>query len=356
MDNIYAEQIKKKRKEIYQERQNFQNQKDNWEKSFLEQKMRLEKIIEIFKEYNQNHEQKVLKLKESQKMNQLIQNYKNKDIKMQIENLKSLYNEKLTKFTDKKKILEEEKEKFEKYKTDVTNNIELKRIETEKNNLELLNLNSEINKRNNDLRNKEIYLKDKYEDYFRIKNFVEKKEKLNTQYERDLKLAAERIKKQMEDINDRENLFEIKKSELLKQSNTMNLIQKRIETEKMDVEQEKVELNLRYQNLNTFSYKIPNLIINKNNLDLNFDNNSLKKTNSNEFDKINYEGFIDETSINMAKYNNKFNANRYIKAVKDRIENGQRIYNDNYKIKENNFDIEQERQYIKKCNRIFQNK
>ena len=136
----------------------------------------------------------------------------------------------------------------------------------------------------------------------------------------------------MEDINDRENLFEIKKSELLKQSNTMNLIQKRIETEKMDVEQEKVELNLRYQNLNTFSYKIPNLIINKNNLDLNFDNNSLKKVNSNEFDKINYEGFIDETSINMAKYNNKFNANRYIKAVKDRIENGQRIYNDNYKI------------------------
>ena len=160
----------------------------------------------------------------------------------------------------------------------------------------------------------------------------------------------------MEDINDRENLFEIKKSELLKQSNAMNLIQKRIETEKMDVEQEKVELNLRYQNLNTFSYKIPNLIINKNNLDLNFDNNSLKKTNSNEFDKINYEGFIDETSINMAKYNNIFNANRYIKAVKDRIENGQRIYNDNYKIKENNFDIVQERQYIKKCNRIFQNK
>ena len=160
----------------------------------------------------------------------------------------------------------------------------------------------------------------------------------------------------MEDINDRENLFEIKKSELLKQSNAMNLIQKRIETEKMDVEQEKVELNLRYQNLNTFSYKIPNLIINKNNLDLNFDNNSLKKANSNEFDKINYEGFIDETSINMAKYNNKFNANRYIKAVKDKIENGQRIYNDNYKIKENNFDIVQERQYIKKCNRIFQNK
>ena len=51
MKDIYSEQIKKKRNEILEERQNFQNQKDSWEKHFSEQKMRLEKIIEILKEY-----------------------------------------------------------------------------------------------------------------------------------------------------------------------------------------------------------------------------------------------------------------------------------------------------------------
>ena len=356
MKDIYSEQIKKKRNEILEERQNFQNQKDSWEKHFSEQKMRLEKIIEILKEYNQNHEQKVLKLQEDEKMNQLIENYKNKDIKMKTENLKSIYNEKLMKLKEKKKILEEEKEKFEKYKADIINNIDIKKVEIEKDNLELINLNSEINKRSNDIRNKEMYLKDKYEDFFRIKNIVETKEKLNAQNERDLKLAVERVKKYMDEIINKENLLEIKKSELLKQSKEMNKTQKNIEEDKMNVEHEKAELNLRYQYLNTISYNIPNIINNENNIQLNYDNNSQKNDNMNEFDQFNYLENIDENKIDMGKYNAKFNANRYINAVKDRLENGKKIYYDNYKIKENKFDIFQERQYIKKCNRDYHNK
>ena len=354
MNDIYFEQIKKKRNEIYQERQNFQIQKECWEKSFSEQKIRLEQAIDFFKKYNQNHEQKVLASKEEEKMNQIKENYKNKDIKMQIDNLKSLYNIKLNKFSEKKKIFEEEKEKFEKYKTDTNNNIDIKKIEIEKNHLELLTINSEINKRNNDIRNKEMYLKDKYEDFLRIKNLVEIKEKLNAQYERDLKLAAERTVKYMNEINAKENLVEKEKAELLKQSNEVKERQKKIEVDKMDIEQEKAELNLRYQYLNTFSYKSPNILLN--NIDKDMQINNLNNTNNNinlnEYDSYNLTGY-NSNNINMGKYNNKFNANRYIDAVKDRIENGKKIYYDNYKMNKNKLDIAEERQYIKKCNGAF---
>ena len=113
---------------------------------------------------------------------------------------------------------------------------------------------------------------------------------------------------------------------------------------------------MRYHYLNTISYNIPNILNNENNIQLNYDNNSQNNVNSNEFDQFNYIENIDENKIDMGKYNAKFNANRYINAVKDRLENGKKIYYDNYKIKENKFDILQERQYIKKCNRDYHNK
>jgi hypothetical protein len=354
--DIYYEQIKKKRNEIYQERQNFQIQKESWEKSFSEHKARLEKTIEFFKKYNQIHEQKMIKSKEEEKMNQIKENYKNKDIKMQIDNLKSIYEIKLTKFTEKKKILEEEKDKFEKYKSDTNNNLDIKKIEIEKNHLDLLKLNSEINKRNNDIRTKEMYLKDKYEDYLRIKNIVETKEKTNAQYESDLKLTAERIVKYMNEIDEKEILVEKQKAELLKQSNEVKERQKKIEEDKMNIEHEKAELNLRYKYLNTFSYKSPNMLINNldNNLLINnFENNNNNNTsNLGDNRQFNYTSNINN-NIDMGKYNNTFNANRYIKAFKDRIENGNRIYNNNYKINENKLDIAKERLYIKKCNDAF---
>ena len=328
MDDIYLEQIKKKKKELYKDRQNFQIQKECWEKSFSEQKMRLEQAINFFKEYNQIKEKKMMQLKEEEKKSQIKENYKNKDIKLQIDNLKSLYNIKLKKFTEAKKTFEEEKEKFEQFRADSNNNLDVKKIEIEKKNLELLQLNSEINQRKNEIKTKEMYLKDKYEDYQRIKNIVESKEKSNIQYERDLKLAAERIVKYTKEIIYKENYIEKEKAELLKKSN---------------------DVNLRYKYLNTFTYKSPNLMFNNNgiNIKTNYDfknNHNLNEENIEDV-QLNYIKNID-----MGQYNIKFNANRYINAVKDRIENGKRIYYDKYKVNENKLDIAKERQYIEKCN------
>ena len=125
----------------------------------------------------------------------------------------------------------------------------------------------------------------------------------------------------------------------------------------MDLEHEKTELNLRYQNLNSFSYQSPNMFMN-NNEQINIGNNNdaydTYLNNENNFEKYNYDKkFIEEGNYS------KFNANRYIKAVKDRIENGKRIRFDNYKINGNRkkFDIANERLYINKCkNELNKNK
>ena len=95
-------QFKKKREEILKERQNFQREKELWDKLFFEQKTRLEQEIDFFKQYNQNQENRNIKSNEEQRISQLQRNYKNKDIKSQIDSLKNLYELKLKTLTDKK--------------------------------------------------------------------------------------------------------------------------------------------------------------------------------------------------------------------------------------------------------------
>jgi len=55
--------------------------------------------------------------------------------------------------------------------------LDKQRIEKEKIQLEIIKQNSDISKRYNELKYKEFYLKNKYEYYERIKNFVYNKEK-----------------------------------------------------------------------------------------------------------------------------------------------------------------------------------
>ena len=224
-------------------------------------------------------------------------------------------------------------------------------MEIEQKNLEIINQNSEINKRYNDLKVKEMYLKDKYEDYQRIKNIVEIQEKKNIQYEKDLNLAGERIIKYADEITEKENYIIKEKNELFIKNNEMKDRQKTIEEEKNNIEQQKAELNLRYQYLNTFSYKSPIIRLNDfnmNNNNFNFNHNINKNDNYKEMD-FDYTNNNFKEIINGGNYR-PFNANRYISTLKDRIENGKKIYYDKYPIKENKLDIAEERLYLKKSN------
>ena len=354
----YNDKIKQKKEELIKERQSFEKEKETWEALFIEEKNRLEKEIELLQKYKKNQIEKKIKINEEQKLSNLKDEYDCKDIKSEIENLKSIYNLKLSKITNEKKILEEEKEKFEKYKSDRNANLEIKKMEIEQNKLNLLKQNSEINKRYNDLRNKEAYLNDKYEDYQRIKNFVEMKENQNYQYEKDLKLAANRIQDNIKELNMKENLIEQQKTDLLKKSNFLKEQQKQLENDKLDIEQEKTELNLRYQYFDSFSYKTPNInYYQKSNIN---DNNDKINPNIYNTYEINEQGYNNYNYMNdnVNSYSNnyeKFNAEKYLNGVKNRIENGKKIYYINYKPSDDKLDIAKEREYIRKS-KIFLDK
>ena len=91
------------------------------------------------------------------------------------------------------------------------------------------------------------------------------------------------------------------------------------------------------------------------------DNNSLKdddKMNlniNNEY--IGYDiygqgyntyNFINDDMHNYGNNYEKFNADKYINAVKNRIENGKKLYYQDYKPNDDKFDISKEREYIRK--------
>ena len=351
MDN---DSIKKKKEEIIKERQNFEKEKESWEAYFNEEKERVEKEIALLQKFKEMQINKNLKENEEHKLYELKDEYDSKDIKTETENIKSLYNIKLSQFENKKKILEEEKEKFEKYKNDMNNNLEVKKMEIEQKKFELLKKNAEISSRMNDLKNKENYLNDKYEDYQRIKAFVESKEKHNHQYEKDLKLAAARIQDYITEINEKEKKIKEKETDLLRIIHLEKEQQKKIENDINDIQQNKTELNLRYQFLNTFSYKNPNMNNysdknkTKNNITIPLvnDNNNNFVNNNIDFNKNN----------NYTNYNNyeKFNADKYLSSFKDRMEMRKRLYNQDYsRPNGGQFYIAKEREYITKNNRIL---
>lgn len=362
--NVYTEKIKQKKEEIMKQRQNLELEKESWNKLFIEEKTRLEREIELLQKFKKNQLEKQIKSNEEEKIAQIKDEYDSKDIKSEIENLKSLYNTKLSQIENQKKLLEEEKLKFEKYKSDMNNNLEIKKKDIEQKKFELLQQNSEINKRYNDMRIKEAYLNDKYEDYIRIKNVVEMKEKQNFQYEKDIKLAGERIQEGIKELNLKENLLEKQKIDVLTKFNILKEQQKKIESEKMDNEQKKAELNLRYQYLNNFTYKSPNLAYYEQNKNSNFtipllhnnENNNLKNDiNFGDNNKIEFNTFSNGNGIeNGGKsgyINNyeKFNAEKYLKSVKNRIENGKRFFDEDFRSNGGKLDIAKEKEYLRKC-------
>jgi hypothetical protein len=371
----YNDKIKQKREEILRERQNFEKEKESYETMFKENKERLEKEIELLQKFKEIEINKNIKENEEHKLSELKDEYNSKEIKAEIERIKSLYNTKLTQIENKKKILEEEKEKFEKSKNDLNNNFEIKKMEIEQKKTELLKKNAEINERYNILKNKEMYLNDKYEDYQRIKAFVESKEKQNYQYEKDLELAAVRIQDYIKEIIEKEKKIKQKENDLLRIMHLENEQEKKIKNNINDIQQNETELNLRYQFLNTFSYRTPyinnnldlynnknnssripninnnnyNTLINNNNLGLNTYNvNNAKETNGLGLNNFN----IDNNEYNYNNYE-KFNAEKYLKSFKERSERQKILYNRDYKPNGGHFDIAKEREYIAKNSRIL---
>ena len=361
--NEYIDKIKQAKEEILKQRLNFQKEKESWENSFNEEKSRLEKEIELFQKFKKMKEEEDIHSREQQKLEEMKDEYDCKDIQDEIENIKSIYETKLEQIKNRKKALENDKEAFEKDKAVMNNSIRANKLDIEQKKLELLKKNSEINKRYNDLRNKEVYLNDKWNDYQKIKSLVETKEKQNFEYEKNLNLAASRMMKYLEEIKNKENLIEQKKIDYLKKKSEVKQLQKQLEKDTMDIEQLKAEINLRYQNLNNFSYKNPNVYyekpLNSRTENLNFKNIDNNQDINNNNNYSNYRA--NNLGFNTYNYGNnnifeKFNANKYLQSVKERIENGQRQFYPNDNNNNSKLNIGEERSYILKNNKKYEKK
>lgn len=350
-----SEIIKIKKEQFIKDRERFEKEKESWEKLFTEEKAILEKEIELMQKYKKFRMEKNIKKNEEKKLSNIKNKYDMKDIQLEIANLKSLYDKKLSNLENQKKLLEEEKAQFEKFRTDKSNNLEIKKMDLEQKKFELMRKNSEIEKRYNDIKYKEEYLKDKYDDYQRIKDFVEMKETQNDQFEKDLIKTNKRIQKSIQEINVRENMIEKENIDLLRRMHETHERKKEIDNHLMDIENRKAELNLRYKFLNTFSYKNPNInFFEKNENYMTMPQGRLNENLNNIESKNEYDfnlNTFDYGKENGRRYNNnyeKFNADKYLKSVKNRIENGKIFFYEDYNPNDVKFDIANEKEYIRK--------
>ena len=153
-------------------------------------------------------------------------------IKSEIENLKSLFESKNKEYQQKQKILNDEKENFEKFLIESKNNIEKNKAEIDQKNLNLLQKESELNMRYTNLKSKENYLNEKYNDYIKIKNITDVKENDNSKIESNLKHSALNLEKYMKEIIKNENLILIQKEKIYVDMQKVMQDKKEIEKQK----------------------------------------------------------------------------------------------------------------------------
>jgi len=100
--------------QVKNEKLNLIKEKEMWEKIFKEQNDRLDKEIELIQNIKKIKLSDNIESNELEKKKNLKCEYEQKDIKSEIENMKSLYNIKLSQLEIRKKNLEQEKNEFEK--------------------------------------------------------------------------------------------------------------------------------------------------------------------------------------------------------------------------------------------------
>lgn len=334
--------IEERRERLNKEKQNLKFEKESWDKLYISDSARLQKEISLLTEIQKNILSNEIKQKELNSRNNLQVSNKLQEIKSEIENLKSLFESKNKEYQQKQKILNDEKENFEKFLIESKNNIEKNKAEIDQKNLNLLQKESELNMRYTNLKSKENYLNEKYNDYIKIKNITDVKENDNSKIESNLKHSALNLEKYMKEIIKNENLILIQKEKIYVDMQKVMQDKKEIEKQKMDIEQEKMELNLRMQYMNN-NMNVPNF---------NYNNEESQKINLPENtnkSKLNNYNFIDYTR-NFSK-NDKFNADKYLMEVKNRVANNTIRMMENYGYGYNGaLDIAKEKEYISKNN------
>jgi len=337
--------------QLQKEREDFEAEKIAWnriqEEKSKELRKKIEELIRIQNGLSLSNIPSYMNINSS--------NYQNEEetskLKSEIDNLKFIFNSKVSEFEVLKNNFIKEKNDFEIFSNSTKNEIQLKQNAMEKESIELLKKESDIEKIKLDLNKKENDLILKMENYNKIKNFVKEQHYKNLNDEKDLEKAEYRKNLFYGQMLDEENLLEEEKSRVNEEMNNVGIIKEEIINANQDIDKINQEINYRmnfiddlcgqniikkYENINTLTnVYLMNNIMDKNKFENGGNIYEIKNNDKSSDNKLNKDNF---------------NSELFLLKVKNRLDVNKIKLDQQFGFTSKKFDPVKEKEYLNKFN------
>ena len=318
-----SEYIEKEEKTILMELANLEKEKEKWYAERKVQNEILQKNIEL--------------LKSLSAINQLDFPYKYKnDTKIELNNL-ILYNTKLSEIESEERILEQDKNFFEEYKSNFNIIYDEKQKEIEKLKLDYEQEKNELDKKLELLEIEEKMINDKYNNFEKEKNIITQRYNEALKKESLLNNAKIRIENNLRELDRRNLNYEINNQMINEKRKEIENEILRNNNEQKNLQEEKNNLNLRQEMIDNIRMKYIGDITNNpftNTYNKNNEKSNYLGINTNNYNNNNNNDFI--SSIRQNTFNN-YGKNSFNFGENDILKKKYNFENKNYNsLKENN--------------------
>lgn len=370
--------LETEKEKINQLRKDFEIRELEKKKEIQEEKNRIEKEITKLQELQNSLKTIEYNSKEKYDREKYEMFHKQNELKKEHDEIKRDFNQRLRELENEKKILEEEKKFFEKYKEESIKSSEIKKFSFEERKNKYYEEEKEIKSRIKILQEKEYFLKEKFEEFERIRTDIYDEGKKLEKDRTELINAARRIEEGINQLDENKRLFEHEKSDFLRKFHECENEKAHLQKEKIKIEQIKAELNLRIQSIDLMrmQYVTSNLSSENNYGIVSNTNNELKNASLVNFNKtltkfndqtlkinnltqVGKNGRLNELNFIQSKSSlgKSFNSDEYMQTIRmkmnDKINYCNNHQSDKYEMTDfNNFFIK-EKEYLKKSNEDF---
>ena len=216
------EQLNEMEKDLILDRQNLNKKKEELssfeiekEKELKNERLKIDQQLYTLKQLENVFNQIDFKQREESDKNKMSLNYEENHINMKIQLFNNNLQSKIKEYEQNKKLLEEEKKFFENYKNDSIKNIEYQRVNLEQKKRELTDSMIKLKEKIKLIQDKEMYLNQLLEFNENYKLQLYERENKITINDNDIKIAAQRINNEIQNLRDNEQYITLEKERIM---------------------------------------------------------------------------------------------------------------------------------------------
>ena len=267
-------------------------------------------------------------LKEQNALYKMELNKEYEKMKMEVENAKAMYQSKVNELDSQRKIFEEEKDYFTKYKSETLKAIDEKVKDMNDKRNKYLKEENDIKNRIQLLENKEYIVTQKYDDFDRERTNIEMEKEMLNQHNEELIRQAKWLEQNVKEFNEEKIQFNKDMEEYLKNKNEFDRDVMKYKNDLLQLKQQRSLLQSQIQRFENAKAKCDNdnynynykqgsnrVLINNNN-----NNNGVQRSNNHVYSNTN---------------SNKFNADDYYNQFQHKL-NRKHIFEEHNNMKINN--------------------